>query len=137
MLKIVADTNVLNSGLLGSGPSSIVLDLWRNRKFVNITSTELLDELITTLQRPKIAKRISETDSEALVELIEERSIFVNPKIKFEICRDHHDDKLLECAVEGKVDIIGTGDGDLLILHPFRNIDILTPSDLIKRLKAA
>jgi predicted nucleic acid-binding protein len=42
-------------------------------------------------------------------------------------CRDPTDDKFLELAINGKADIIITGDADLLVLHPFRGIKIVPP----------
>lgn len=47
-------------------------------------------------------------------------------------CRDPQDDKFLELAVNGEADIIMTGDDDLLMLNPFRNIKILTPSSFLE-----
>ena len=47
-------------------------------------------------------------------------------------CRDPKDDKFLELAVSAKASCIITGDEDLLILHPFRNIPILNAIDFIK-----
>jgi len=49
------------------------------------------------------------------------------------ICRDPRDNKFLELAVDGKAQIIITGDQDLLILNPFENIDVLTPRDFLLR----
>ena len=46
-------------------------------------------------------------------------------------CRDRKDDKFLEVAVNGKSDYLITGDRDLLVLHPFRNIPIVTPIEFI------
>ena len=43
-------------------------------------------------------------------------------------CRDPTDDKFLELAVNGHADLIVTGDADLLVLNPFRNIPIVTPA---------
>ena len=48
-------------------------------------------------------------------------------------CRDPRDDKFLEVAVHGRADAIVTGDSDLLALHPFRGIEILTPADYLAR----
>ena len=42
-------------------------------------------------------------------------------------CRDPDDDKFLETAINGEADCIVTGDGDLLALHPFAGMPILTP----------
>lgn len=48
-------------------------------------------------------------------------------------CRDPKDDKFLEAAVNGRADVLVTGDRDLLDLHPFRGIAILTPADYLAR----
>ena len=42
-------------------------------------------------------------------------------------CRDATDDRFLELAVSGHADTIVSGDLDLLVLHPFRGIPIITP----------
>ena len=43
------------------------------------------------------------------------------------ICRDPKDNKFLDLAVAGKADYIVSGDMDLLVLHPFQGIQILSP----------
>jgi len=43
-------------------------------------------------------------------------------------CRDAKDDKFLEAAVAGTADAIVSGEADLLTLHPFRGISILSPT---------
>jgi len=55
----------------------------------------------------------------------------VEPDQTITECRDSKDNKFLELAVCGKADFIISGDEDLLILNPFRNIHILTPSMFI------
>jgi predicted nucleic acid-binding protein len=42
-------------------------------------------------------------------------------------CRDPRDNKFLELAISGNADCIVTGDQDLLVLHPFRGISIVSP----------
>ncbi len=42
------------------------------------------------------------------------------------MCRDPDDDKFLELALSGDADVIVSGDDDLLVLHPFRGIPILS-----------
>ncbi len=49
------------------------------------------------------------------------------------ICRDPKDDKFLELAISGKADFIITGDQDLLILNPFRDIEIITANEFLTR----
>jgi putative PIN family toxin of toxin-antitoxin system len=45
--------------------------------------------------------------------------------------RDPKDAKFLELAINGHADSIITGDQDLLVLHPFCGINILTAKDFI------
>jgi putative PIN family toxin of toxin-antitoxin system len=47
-------------------------------------------------------------------------------------CRDPKDNKFLELAVCGKADFIISGDEDLLVLNPFRNIQMITPDSFLK-----
>jgi predicted nucleic acid-binding protein len=44
--------------------------------------------------------------------------------------------ELLALALTGHADFILSGDQDLLVLHPFRNIDILTPRQYRDRQQA-
>ncbi len=47
-------------------------------------------------------------------------------------CRDPTDDKFLDVAVNGLADIIVSGDADLLVLHPFRGVPIVSPAAFIR-----
>ena len=47
-------------------------------------------------------------------------------------CRDATDDKFLELAVNGKADMIVSGDADLLVLNPFRGIPIVSPAAFVQ-----
>ena len=47
------------------------------------------------------------------------------------VCRDPTDDKFLELAINGRADMIVTGDLDLLVLDRFRGIPIVTPRDFV------
>ena len=48
------------------------------------------------------------------------------------VCRDPTDDRFLELAVNGRADIIVTGDLDLLVWDPFRGIPIVTPRQFVR-----
>ena len=50
------------------------------------------------------------------------------------MARNHADNPVLECAVFANVDSIVTRDKDLLVLHPFSGIHILTPEDFLEEL---
>jgi len=54
-----------------------------------------------------------------------ELAVILDVKIELQDCRDLKDNKFLELAVTGNADVIVTGDKDLLVLHPYRDILIL------------
>ena len=47
-------------------------------------------------------------------------------------CRDPKDDKFLEVALNGRADLIITGDADRLALNPWRNLEIQSPVGYLK-----
>ena len=62
-------------------------------------------------------------------------SIFIDIKESIRICRDPKDDKFLELAVNGGAGCIISGDEDLLILNPFRDIPIIKPDEFLNSLQ--
>lgn len=46
-------------------------------------------------------------------------------------CRDENDDFILALALAGKANVIVSSDKDLLVLHPWRDIDILTSARFV------
>ena len=51
---------------------------------------------------------------------------YVSPDVVVETCRDPDDNHVLECALAGAANVVVTGDDDLLTLHPWRGIQIVT-----------
>jgi len=62
-----------------------------------------------------------------------DRQLFLWPNSleTIKACRDPKDDKYLDLAVTCKASCIVTGDKDLLVLHPFKNIPILTAAEFL------
>jgi uncharacterized protein len=52
-------------------------------------------------------------------------------------CRDSDDNKFLALALDGEARFIVTGDRDLLELHPWRDIPILTAGDFVREMHGA
>ena len=48
-------------------------------------------------------------------------------------CRDLDDDKFIETALTGRADCLVTGDRDLLVMSPFRDLPILQPAEFLGR----
>jgi predicted nucleic acid-binding protein len=58
------------------------------------------------------------------------------PKITLQvIAEDPTDDRILECAVAGRADLIVSGDRHLRKLKSFREIGIVQPSDFLRTLE--
>ncbi len=93
-------------------------------------------ELTSVLFRPRLRTKYGLSDDvlQPVLRLVYLRSTMVQPQQQIVVCRDPKDNMYLEVAVEGQADFVITGDSDLLILHPFRGIPIITPSAFLKHL---
>jgi putative PIN family toxin of toxin-antitoxin system len=127
----VIDTNVLVSRLLapGSLPAQ-ALDLALARG-VLLASDATLQELGDVLGRPKFDPYISRADRAEFIQRLSGVTRVVPILRKISACRDPRDDKFLDVAVAGDARAIITGDKDLLALHPFHGIAIVSPADLL------
>lgn len=130
--RLVADTNALVSRLLV--PTSIPARAVRKAvdKGQLLASDATLEELANVLSRAKFDSYVTATERQVflrkLIAIVE-----IVPIVQtIRACRDPRDDKLLEVAVNGDASAIVTGDRDLLVLHPFRGIAILTPADYLQ-----
>ena len=59
------------------------------------------------------------------------RGALIDVLISVTDCRDPKDNKFLELAISADASCIITGDKDLLVLHPFRDIPILNAVDFL------
>ena len=90
-------------------------------------SADTISELNEVLGREKFDKYLTEEERELFLRSLLQNARLVNIREKVRVCRDPKDDMFLELAVSGAADYIVSGDDDLLALHPFRNVQILTP----------
>ncbi len=68
-----------------------------------------------------------------IVQRVIEKSIIVEPTTKLNIVKEDPDDnKVLECAKAGKVDLVITNDNHLLKLKEFEGIKIVTPQEFLE-----
>jgi putative PIN family toxin of toxin-antitoxin system len=131
--RIVADTNALISRLLL--PSSIPGQAVRKAVDTGIllVSEATMNELADVLARSKFDRYITLEDRQQFLRLLGRVAEFVPIVYPVRACRDPKDDKFLEVALNGKADLILTGDADLLVLHPWQSIAILSPAEYLKR----
>lgn len=139
MIKAVVDTNVLVSGIISpkSSPAKII-NYWRERKFVLVTSPKILQETKRVLNYPKIAKKYH-LNKEKINELIREFSLFsevCKPTKKISVIQqDPEDNKFLEAGISASADFIVSGDSHLLNLREYQGIKILTAKEFIAKLE--
>lgn len=125
--RSVFDTNVVLSGLLfpGSVPSR-ALKLAQRR--VVLASHATRQELREVMSRRRLDRYVEPAVRERLTREYLSATVLVDISSPVRACRDPKDDKFLEVAVHGRADAIVTGDADLLDLHPFWGVAILTPA---------
>jgi putative PIN family toxin of toxin-antitoxin system len=126
-LRVVFDSNVIVSAvLLRTSSARKSVDLGRTQGKILVSSATIV-ELEDVLRRPKFDRYISESERIEFLSALVELAEYVIVADQVAVCRDPHDDKYLELAVSGAATHIDSGDQDLLALHPFRGIPILTP----------
>jgi uncharacterized protein len=129
--RFVLDTNVIVSAVLS--PRSVTrqaFDLAFMQGTV-LVSDAVLNELDDVLHRPKFERFITADErSQFLAKFIQDATVIVVTDVITD-CRDPKDNKFLELAVSGSAHSIISGDGDLLVLHPFRGVSITTPRKFI------
>ncbi len=130
--RFVIDTNTLVSSILiATSVPNLALQAIRESGAILI-STETLAELQKVMNRKKFDKYVTiEIRSEFIRQIIQESEL-IEIEEPIIACRDPKDDKFLEVAVNGNADYLITGDRDLLVLHPFRDIQIITPATFIE-----
>ena len=89
--------------------------------------------VIVTLIRKKFDKYLSLEKRLQFIYSLRNKAEMVDITETIDICRDPKDNKFLELAISGNATHIITGDKDLLELHPFRDVLILTPSQLLNK----
>jgi uncharacterized protein len=131
--RIVFDTNVLVSAALSQ--QSVPRQAFDRAIGVGqiIVSITALAELREVLNRPRFDKYISIATRTTFLSDFQAATESVEITETIRACRDAKDDQFLELAVSGKAKYLVTGDDDLLSLHPFREILILTPTAFLQQ----
>ncbi len=129
----VVDTNVL--------VSAIILPLSVLRRAVDqaldngllLFSEATMSELADVVFRKKLDGYVSREERQQFLRQLANAAELVPIIQLVRECRDPRDDKFLEVALNGRADAIITGDADLLGMHPWRDVKILSPVDYLKR----
>ena len=111
--RAVIDTNIWIRALLGGRVTLPVLEAFNDNKFQLVMSQPLMDELHDVWNRPRLRQRIDPIQATRLEQQLKNRAIWVEVKTIPPNCRDPKDLPVLATAIDGKANIIVSGDDDL------------------------
>ena len=128
---VVLDTSVLVSAALRNGSAPHLALLKARMEATLLASEATLAEFRAVLMRDKFDGAVDRLLREHILREYEQLCTLVPVPAPIRACRDPRDDKFLEVAVHGRADLIVSGDLDLLALHPFHDVAIVTPAEYL------
>ncbi|MCC6328199.1 MAG: putative toxin-antitoxin system toxin component, PIN family [Acidobacteria bacterium] len=128
----VFDNNALVSAALLAGVPRKAFDKLLDSGTV-LVSVPVLLELADVLNRPRFDKFVTLDERMRFMVSFLKVAEMVEIDEAITVCRDPKDNKLLELAVSGNANFLVTGDKDLLVLNPFRRIEIIVPRDFLEK----
>ena len=129
MIRVLPDTNIIISSVFWKGNSYKVIKRGILGEYQLLTSAGILDEAVDKL---KNKFKFPEKNIQELIDILLTYCIVVESASKLDIVRDKRDNKIIECAFDGKTDYIVTGDADLLELKEFKGIKILKAKEFLE-----
>ena len=133
LLRAVVDTNVFVSAFLHPGrPLFQIVRLAAERRYRLLISPAIVRELGRVLEEEfDIEERVKIRRLKTLTRAAE----IITPSITLDVIKeDPPDNRILECAVEGKADLIVSGNRHLLRLKSYQSIPIVRPIDFLRTL---
>ena len=131
-MRVVFDTNIFVSALIfpgGRADQALVRVIGGRDRL--ILSKPILDELLAVLAR-KFSR-----DREELARVavwLGDLAEWVHPAHRLTITADEADNRILECALAGRAEVIVTGDQDLLQLESLEGIPVITLKEYLSGL---
>jgi len=130
-IKVVIDTNVFISAFVFGGNALEIIRLLLKGDIAGYISSFIIEEVTRILSEKFLWK---EPKIEKLLQLIKSKANEVYPKVKVSVIKSKDDDnRILECALESKVDYIISGDKrHILPLKEFEGIKIVSVSEFLE-----
>ena len=134
-MRIVLDTNRVVSALIWGGTPFKLLQIAIDSDFELYTSPALLIELQEVLLREHLATRLlkQRISVKSAIRLYRGATVPITPlTVPRVVPNNTDDDQVIAAALAARADLIVTGDSDLLMLHPWRGIQILNAADALQ-----
>ena len=139
-MRVVVDTNVVvSSFLVPAGPPVEVMRRARATRFEIVVSSAVLAEYERVLGYPHLRPLhgLDEAGITAAVDELRDFALVVAPTMRLWVVEgDESDNRFLECAVEGGVAVIVSGDKHLVALGSYEGIRIVRPAAFVAELDA-
>jgi len=130
-MRVVFDSNVLIAALLfPEGRAAPAVKNILDGSDELVLSPPILREILSVLAR-KFSRDREELSRVAVV--LGEMGEIVEPSRRLTVFRDEPDNRILECAVEGKADVIVTGDKAMLAFGEYGEIRLITLAEYLDR----
>ena len=126
-MRVVIDTNAwISRLLLADSVAARAVDKAMAR-FEVVVSEASIEELADVLSRKKFDRYVSLQDREEFLRRLLQVTTMVPVLSEITDCRDPKDNRFLALALDSQSDCIVSGDDDLLVLNPWRGIEIVSP----------
>jgi len=122
-MRVIFDTNIFVSAFIipGSLGERAILKIIEGEDIL-LLSKEMLDELLSILSA-KFSRDREEISRVAVI--LSEMAEWVRPTTRISVLKDEPDNRILECALFGKADVIVTGDKEMLKLKAYEKTKII------------
>jgi putative PIN family toxin of toxin-antitoxin system len=132
-MRVVFGTNIYISAFVisASQAEKAILKTIRGEDLI-IISREIIEEVLRILSKKFSRSKEAISRTALYLESIAE---FVTPSERVNVLEDEPDNRIIECALSGKVDIIVTGDKEMLKLKEFRGIKIISLREYLDYIK--
>lgn len=129
-MKVVFDTNIFISAFVVRGSLGERAFLFAQQKRFDLcTSVAILTETARKL-RGKFNQ--ADDDITDALKLISRASTIYKPSVRVDVLADAPDNRILECAIAARTDLIVTGDRHLLRLKNYQGIPIIRLAHLLR-----
>jgi len=140
MLRAVLDTNVFVSGLKSqnTAPGQII-DAWMKKRFILITSPQLLAEIHEVLMRPAILDLLKKTPDEVneFIKLLLQKIFVTEGKLETDVLKNDPDDNMvLAAALEGQATCFVTGNTKHFPFAEYQGVKIVKPQEFVEILNS-
>ena len=131
-MRGIFDNNVLVGAALLAGVPRKAFDKLIDEGTILISVPVLL-ELADVLSRKKFDPYVTHDERMRFIVSFLKVAEMIETTETINVCRDPKDDMLLELAVTGDAEFLVTGDKDLLVLNPFRGVEVITPREFLEK----